>query len=64
MANPTLLRFGIGASQKLFGPLHGEAQRVEQFADMARMVMNAKFLPDNFANHGRGPNPALETVLQ
>ena len=59
---PAVLLVGVGAGQHAARPLHREAQPVQQFSHVARVIAHAEFLLDHPGNHGRGPKAAVQAV--
>src|SRR5438552_1121498 len=62
VTHPAVFAHRIGLHQTSGWPLHRVAQLLEQFAHMPRMIFNVKFLRDDAANHGRGPDARFQSI--
>ena len=62
MPVPAVLLADVSAGQHAARSLHREAQPVQQFSHVARMIADAEFFLDHPGNHGRGPQAAVQAV--
>jgi hypothetical protein len=60
MAEPKLLRFVVGSAQPLAGPLHAEAELVQQLGHVLPIVRDTEALLDQRADHTRRPDATVE----
>ena len=59
---PAVLLAAVGTGEHPARPLHGEAQVMEQFAHLPRMVDGAELLFDRPGDHGRGPDSGVQPI--
>src|ERR1019366_4242375 len=61
VADPLVLRLGVGLHQASSGSLHRTAQAMEEFPHMARMLIHAKLFPNDAGQDRRGPDPRIRS---
>jgi hypothetical protein len=59
---PSILLLRVSSGENSARALDREADLMKELPDVASVIGDAKLLPDDAADHRRGPDPAIKSI--